>query len=49
MTDRGDFDLMFHVQEALGWILNIAVFFLLYLIAAKVLKNLPALLNIITI
>ncbi len=42
-------DFSFFAERVLNWVLNLAVFGLLYLIAAKVLSNLPSLLNIITL
>ena len=39
----------FYALEVLNWLLNIAIIGLLYLIASRVLTNLPSLLNIITI
>jgi hypothetical protein len=42
-------EFLFYAQETLNWLLNIAIFGLLYLIVSKVVSNLPSLLNIITI
>ena len=49
MIDWRDNDFSFYMWEILNWLLNVAIFGLLFLIAAKVFKNIPALLNIITV